>query len=86
MLTHEELDRDPWSTYPVSKDELRELIDLRDYVNRYDDKDDHHFQIHSVDENADGSADIELTVGREAARLFIKEGLLAMLKRAVNES
>lgn len=86
MLTHEELDRDPWSTYPVSKEELRELIDLRDYTNRYDGKDDHHIEIHAVHENADGSADVEFTLGREAARLMIKEGLLAVMRRAADES
>jgi hypothetical protein len=77
MVTLEELDRDPWSTYPVNKEELRELISYRDIYHRYDDIDPHHMQVHYVRENSDGSADIEFTVGREVAREFIRRGFLA---------
>lgn len=85
MVTLEELDRDPWSTYPVSKEELRELISYRDIYKRYDDIEPWHLQVHAYKENIDGSADIEFTVGRDVAREFIKKGFLAALHDMIEE-
>lgn len=79
MITQEELDRDPWTTYPVKKDELRELLSYRDIYHRYDDIDPYHMQVHYVRENSDGSADIEFTVGREVAREMIRRGFLSAM-------
>jgi hypothetical protein len=85
MVTLEELDRDPWQTYPVNKDELRELISYRDIYHRYDDIDPLHMQVHYVRENSDGSADVEFTVGREVAREFIRKGFLAAMTEMVEK-
>lgn len=79
MVTHEDLDRDPWNTYPVNKEELRELLSYRDIYRRYDDVDPYHVEVQYVRENTDGSADIEFTVGREVAREFIRKGFLAAM-------
>lgn len=84
MITLQELDQDPWSTYPVNKDELRELISYRDIYHRYDNIDPHHIEVQFVRENTDGSADIEFTVGREVAREFIRKGFLAAITELAN--
>ena len=82
MVTLYDLDRDPWNTYPVNKDELRELIRCRDVMQFYDDDPDA-IRVHHVRDNPDGSADVEFTLGRNAARQLIKEGLLSCLRKAV---
>lgn len=85
MITLDELDRDPWTSYPVDKAELRKLIEYRDLIQRYDDIEPWHLQVHAFKENIDGSADIEFTVGRDVAREFIKKGFLAALTEMVEE-
>lgn len=85
MITLDELDRDPWTSYPVDKAELRKLIAYRDLVERYDDIDPWHVEVEGYKENPDGSADIEFTMGREVARAFLKEGFLAVLTRYADE-
>lgn len=83
MVTYEDLDRDPWNTYPVNKEELRELIAYRSIYTRYDDIDPDHLEVHHIKENLDGSADVELSLGRNVAREFIKEGFLSCLRKSI---
>lgn len=85
MITREELDRDPWNTYPVNKDELRELIRYREIVHQYD-GDPNHITVRHVHDNPDGSADVEFSLGRNAARNLIKEGLLSALRKSIAEA
>lgn len=86
MITLEELNNDPWGTYPVNKDELRELIFYRDIYTKYDNIDPYHMQVHYVRENTDGSADIEFTVGREVAREFIRRGFLSAITEIAQQT
>ena len=83
MITLDELDRDPWTSYPVDKAELRKLIEYRDLMQRYDGIDPNGIQVHHICDNPDGSADVEFSVGRKAAKQLIKEGLLSLLLKAV---
>ena len=85
VITLDELDRDPWTSYPVDKAELRKLIEYRDLMQRYDGIDPWYVQVQTCKENADGSADIEFTIGRDAARAFIQKGFLATLTEMVEE-
>ena len=83
MITIEELDNDPWNTYPVNKDELRKLIHYREVMSFYDNDPDG-ITVRHVNDNPDGSADVEFTLGRNAARQLIKEGFLTALRKSLD--
>lgn len=85
MITFEEIDRDPWSTYPVNKDDLYELLLLwESYHDPIVPPDE--IKVEHWDENLDGSADVTLIVGRNALRKLASEGFISSLKRTLDES
>lgn len=85
MVTLEELENDPWSTYPVSKGDLRELLNAWEFVHRYEDIGPLEVKVIDIFENTDGTADISLHIGREAVVNFISEGLLSCIKSTLED-
>lgn len=85
MLTYEELDRDPWSTYPVSKSELHTFLMYRELYFERLFADTLVLKIDEVFENADGSMDIKMVVGSSHFKHLLAEGLVSLLKKNVNK-
>lgn len=85
MITEDELLSDPWPTYPVSKEDLFQLLNCWQRVNNWYLENPDAIQINWINDNPDGSIDCEFTLGSRAAQKLIKEGLITVLTRAANE-
>jgi hypothetical protein len=85
MITYAELANDPWPTYPVDKEELRELLHYREIYEARDLVDPDQIVVTYIAELPDGSANCEFVVGRNCVQKLIKEGLITVLKKAAED-